>query len=139
MSAPRETAYSRRVRELSAEGLTNGDAQAIADMEDLDDTEELPAEPAARRAPWVICASCQGDGQTSAHLGEVHRDEWDADEFQDYLEGAYDAPCGACAGTGKVRADAVPLVRSGRDGQPVFYADADDASEHLLRMAEGLC
>ena len=37
----RETEYSRRVAELIAEGLTNSDAQAIADMEDLDDTTEL--------------------------------------------------------------------------------------------------
>lgn len=31
------------------------------------------------------------------------------------------------------------LVRFGSDGQRVQYADAADASEHFLRMAEGLC
>jgi hypothetical protein len=30
-------------------------------------------------------------------------------------------------------------VRFGSEGQPVEYEDADDASEHFLRMAEGLC
>jgi hypothetical protein len=34
--------------------------------------------------------------------------------------------------------DPEPIVRFGSDGQRVEYADADDASEHLLRMAEGL-
>lgn len=32
-----------------------------------------------------------------------------------------------------------PIVRFGSDGQRVEYEDADDASEHFLRMAEGLC
>lgn len=31
------------------------------------------------------------------------------------------------------------IVRFGSDGQPVVYEDAADASEHLLRMQEGLC
>jgi hypothetical protein len=31
------------------------------------------------------------------------------------------------------------LVRFGSDGQRVQYRDADEASEHFLRMQEGLC
>ena len=36
-----ETQYSKRVRELELEGLTTSDAQAVADLENLDDTIEL--------------------------------------------------------------------------------------------------
>lgn len=93
----------------------------------------------AAASPWMICPHCRGEGQTSAHLGEVDPDDFDADDFQDYLAGGYDAPCGACGGSGKVREADQPLVRTGTDGQPVFYQDADDASEHGLRMAEGWC
>ena len=31
------------------------------------------------------------------------------------------------------------FVRFGSEGQRVEYEDADDASEHMLRMAEGWC
>lgn len=41
MNAPRETEYSRRVAELVAEGMTNSDAQAIADHEGCNDSEPL--------------------------------------------------------------------------------------------------
>ena len=40
----RETQYSKRVRELEAEGLNTSDAQAVADLEKLDDTIKIKAE-----------------------------------------------------------------------------------------------
>lgn len=92
-----------------------------------------------RQAPWIICSCCKGDGTVDG-LGVVSRDDFSDEEWEEYLEGAYNAPCGACAGTGKVREDAPePVVRFGSDGQRVFYADEADASEHRLRMAEGWC
>ena len=33
-----DTEYSKRVRQLEKEGLTTSDAQAVADLENLDDT-----------------------------------------------------------------------------------------------------
>ena len=53
-------------------------------------------------ARWFICGCCNGDGRSSAYLGVIDRDEWDADEFEDYLAGGYDRPCAACSGSGKV-------------------------------------
>lgn len=35
--------------------------------------------------------------------------------------------------------DTEEFVRFGSEGQRVEYEDADDASEHRLRMMEGLC
>jgi DnaJ-class molecular chaperone len=58
---------------------------------------------APRISPWIICPTCMGEGKSSRHLGVIDCDEWDADEFADYLEGAYDQTCTTCNGTGKVR------------------------------------
>lgn len=91
------------------------------------------------RRKWVICPACGGEGEVDA-LGVVNRDDFTEEEWQDYRAGALDCPCTVCNGRGSV-ADFDPgalVVRSGSDGQNVFYADADDASEHFLRMAEGL-
>lgn len=89
------------------------------------------------KAPWVICATCHGDSKVD-RLGVVARSDFDDDEWDHYLEGGHDVHCMGCAGTGKVRAGTLaPIRRTGSDGQNVFYRDADDASEHMLRMAEG--
>lgn len=88
------------------------------------------------KAPWMICPHCEGDGHHSMHLGVIDRDEWDEEDFDRYLEGVYDRECEVCHGSGKVRADEFderPLIV--RDG--VVYRDADDASEHWLRMMGG--
>jgi len=90
----------------------------------------------AAKSPWMICPHCDGDGHHSRRLGEINREEWDEEDFERYLEGAYDAQCEVCRGAGKVREDEFddrPLIV--RDG--VVYRDADDASEHWLRMAGG--
>lgn len=88
------------------------------------------------KAPWMICPHCHGDGQHSQHLGEVNTEDWDDEEFERYMEGAYDRNCEVCGGSGKVREDEFddrPLIVRGG----VVYRDADDASEHWLRMAGG--
>lgn len=87
---------------------------------------------------WVICPCCQGEGKSDS-LGVVDREDFSDADFESYLDGGYDTICERCGGTGKVIAHEEPIVRAGSDGQNVYYADADDASEHLLRMAEGWC
>lgn len=94
------------------------------------------------KAPWIICPLCSGDGSTSAHMGIVDREDWDEEDFQAYLDGKYDQPCSVCKGSGKVREDYKetdgPIIRrSGLNGEQHIYRDADDASEHWLRMAGG--
>lgn len=90
---------------------------------------------AARR--WIICPCCGGEGKRDA-LGVVRREDFGDDDWQDYLDGAYNTACAECNGTGKMLAEDEPKhVRTGSDGQNVYYHDADDASEHMLRMAEG--
>ena len=54
---------------------------------------------------WMICPTCRGDGSHSQHLGEVRRDDWSDEEFDDYMAGGYDRTCESCDGSGKVRED----------------------------------
>lgn len=66
-----------------------------------DDQDEFVAVPHR----WAICHCCDGEGHTSAHLGDVTewlRDECTAEERDDYFAGHYDRPCDECDGTGKV-------------------------------------
>lgn len=51
---------------------------------------------------WEICGSCNGHGHNSAHLGVVHPEEWEPEEFEIYIGGEYDQTCSACEGSGKV-------------------------------------
>lgn len=54
---------------------------------------------------WAICGCCNGEGQTSAHLGDVTewlRDECTPEEREDYFAGGYDRDCPECDGTGKI-------------------------------------
>lgn len=94
-------------------------------------------------AKWIICPHCDGDGRVDS-LGVVNRDDFDDGEFEQYLDGEFDTGCAVCGGSGKVREDheatnGPVIVRTGSTGQRVVYRDADDASEHMLRMAEGWC
>lgn len=76
--------YAARVAALEAEGMTTGDAQAVADaeqqlsdgqmmadMESLDDEEDLPAPDEAEEAP--TCADC--GCELGAEDGDVFCDE----------------------------------------------------------------
>jgi DnaJ-class molecular chaperone len=53
----------------------------------------------------MICPTCQGDGSHAQHLGEIRRDDWSDEEFDDYMAGGYDQTCETCQGSGKVRED----------------------------------
>jgi len=92
------------------------------------------------KAPYIICPVCNGEERVDV-IGVVDRNSFDADDWEFYLEGGYDAPCTYCNSTGKVRdePERQPIYRTGSDGQRVVYDDPDDASEHRLRMAEGAC
>lgn len=56
---------------------------------------------------WEICWDCRGEGKSSAYLGaftqeDIERD-WEPDEWEDYMAGAYDRVCEHCGGSGKVK------------------------------------
>lgn len=89
---------------------------------------------------WVICPCCEGEGKRDT-LGVVNPDDFDAEEWEEYKAGGYRSSCAECKGSGKMLAgEAAGLIRrTGSSGQAVYYRDADDASEHMLRMAEGQC
>lgn len=88
---------------------------------------------------WKICDACKGEGALDTQ-GVVNPDDFSPEEWDAYRNGAYNTPCGVCGATGKVLIkQPEPIMRAGSDGQQVFYDDEADASEHLLRMAEGLC
>lgn len=58
-------------------------------------------------AHWAICHTCQGEGKHSLRIGIITQDEWsqewDYEEQEAYLSGAYDSTCDDCDGTGKIR------------------------------------
>lgn len=96
---------------------------------------------AARLAPWVICPCCHGNG-TMDTQGVIDPRDWEDDDFDQYLAGAYDRTCSVCHGSGKTREDdeeanGPVIVRYTPGGSPVIYRDPDDAAEHSLRMAGG--
>lgn len=89
------------------------------------------------QARWIICPCCQGEGARNM-MGLVHRDDWEGEDWEQYLGGGYDSTCRDCQGSGKMLSEDEPtIMRTGSDGQAVCYRDADEASEHRLRMAEG--
>lgn len=52
---------------------------------------------------WEICDYCRGDGSHSNHLGVIQTEDWEPEELDDYMRGAYDRNCEECGGSGKVR------------------------------------
>lgn len=77
------------------EGRNSDYARIIANF-----TEEFGKEPPTH---WEICHVCSGDGGHSRRLGVVDPDDWEPEEFEEYLAGRYDAVCERCHGSGKVR------------------------------------
>lgn len=58
-------------------------------------------------ACWTICQQCDGDGvhdhpAFSNGITSSERDEWTDEEFDRYLDGAYDVRCDCCKGSGRV-------------------------------------
>lgn len=76
---------------------------------------------------WIICPECEGDGTTAKHLGVISREEWEPEEFEDYMAGRYDRVCNCCKGSGK--------IRDGNVG--AYYAEESDRREaYRLQCAE---
>lgn len=57
-------------------------------------------------ARYKICTVCQGQGKSSAYLGEFTASEFDDffdyEEQEAYFNGAFDKACQACNGDGKI-------------------------------------
>lgn len=76
----------------------------------IPDEIEVDGEMVKLPKKWEICAECRGECKSSAYLGAITSSDrqpggdWDdPDDFEDYMNGAYDKPCEACNATGKVR------------------------------------
>jgi len=58
---------------------------------------------------WEICGVCRGKGSHSLALGAITQEDrdqnWDSDEFENYMQGGYDSQCDDCRGDGKVLVD----------------------------------
>ena len=81
---------------------------------------------------WHICPTCEGEGKHSLAVGVItssDRDEWDDEDFDQYMEGAYDRRCETCRGSGKVTADQL------EDYEPVRYYATDE--EYYWRREGG--
>ena len=63
---------------------------------------------------WQICDTCRGEGRHSLRFGAItagdRARDWDHDDFDNYMNGAYDVGCDYCNGTGKVREIAEELL-----------------------------
>jgi len=54
---------------------------------------------------WAICPACSGHGKVDVMgciTAEDRERDWTDEEWQHYLNGAYDAQCPVCDGDGKV-------------------------------------
>lgn len=85
------------------------------------------------KGPWIICPTCMGEGNHSRDLGCITQEDrdrdWSPDEWEDYLEGAYDRVCGTCGGSGKVRESEEVWRR--HNLQLCFERGVNDAGEPL--------
>ncbi len=97
--------------------------------------EEVPLDLPKR---WEICGWCNGEGSSSAHLGEVSQmmDE-DPEWAEDYMAGRYDIQCEECRGDGKVRAIDWEMVDD--KTAKLLGEDADEAvaAEAMYRAEMG--
>ena len=75
---------------------------------------------------WCICSNCDGNGSHAKALGIINTQEWDSDDLDKYMQGAYDSRCEVCDGAGKV------LTTSTKE--PNHYYETD---EEYFRKREG--
>lgn len=62
-------------------------------------TPTLYCDGSERELSWKyeICGTCEGQGSHSLRFGAItadQKDEWDPDEWESYMSGDYDEPCG---------------------------------------------
>lgn len=102
---------------------------------DGDDEIELPV-------CFKLCPCCEGRGMSSAYLGAITASDrmpggdWDdPDDFEDYMNGAYDRPCERCNGKRVVE---VADYRRMTEDQIKKYEQqlADDADFEAMQAAE---
>lgn len=91
--ATRDRLYRREVE--FEDNLINDLMRAMKDG-------EIPSHPI--QFGWEICGYCEGWGHSSRHLGVITpSNDWDEEDFADYMAGKYDRDCTSCGGSGKVR------------------------------------
>lgn len=100
-----------------------------------DDIIELPTK-------WAICHACEGEGKSSAYLGEFteeRMDEMDDEFIEDYIEGRFDRPCDCCGGSGKIKE--VDLAMMSPDDIKLYQEqEAErraDEREHAMELRMG--
>jgi hypothetical protein len=88
---------------------------------------------------WQICDTCRGHGGHSRRLGVINRDDWDDEDFYDYMAGAYNATCEMCNGSGKVRELEVEMLpQDVQDWVERYQRDAaEDAAVRRWEMLNG--
>jgi hypothetical protein len=102
------------------------------------DGEEISVEVSTH---WAICPCCEGEGRvdnpafSNGISGEEWANEWDEDEREAYMSGAYDVRCDECGGSGKVRE---PNLSSLTEEERKAYEEHLDAERYhaLEREAE---
>jgi DnaJ-class molecular chaperone len=80
---------------------------------------------------WTICPTCDGDGSHSRRLGVVNPQEWDPEEFEQYMEGGYDEPCGTCGGSGKISREQRRAAMERHERQLCYERGVNEAGEPL--------
>lgn len=78
---------------------------------------------------WVICGCCEGEGRSSAHLGDFSSEQLaeDPDFAEAYFDGDYDRTCDECRGSGKVRE--VDIERLTPEQDAAFQIECEIAAE----------
>jgi len=100
------------------------------------DTIQLPTK-------WAICDTCSGEGKyvnPSIDAGGISSEAFldDPDFYDDYMGGAFDVPCGACGGSGKVKeADLDCLSDEQREAleaqqEAEYYAAMESRAERMM-------
>lgn len=86
------------------------------------------------RTPWIICPVCEGEGKSSAYLGDFTMSDFretfeDEDDQQAYFDGAYDRTCDVCCGSGKIRESQMDLVYAHNERERIARTGRNSAGE----------